>query len=266
MERRGIALSRMRCHHLLGTNQYREDAVAAVDATKAATKLRTPETDFSLCHGTSGRCEVLLYAGDVLRDTEAAAIAEDCAQEAMARHGGGSIPWICGTAGGASDPSLMVGEAGIGYFFLRLARPATFSVLATAELANTSHSRLGEARSSSTVDGRAALRVEYLNDHFARVLRVLARFAEGDDTTPQDEPARCSFIAPVATSELAHAFNTLSLTALQSSRLRAAACFSRTHSARRGRAMRLVSIARIDAMSGSRVCKLLRPARLHGPM
>ena len=43
--------------------------------------------------------------------------------ESFARH---DLPWPCGVPGGGETPNLMLGLAGIGYFYLRLYDPGRF--------------------------------------------------------------------------------------------------------------------------------------------
>jgi len=54
-------------------------------------------------------------------------VAADIARFGIERYGDGARPWPCGAAG--PTPALMVGLAGTGYFYLRLANPALPSVL-----------------------------------------------------------------------------------------------------------------------------------------
>ncbi|HYP18471.1 MAG TPA: lanthionine synthetase LanC family protein, partial [Chloroflexia bacterium] len=41
----------------------------------------------------------------------------------MVQYGQQRMPWPCGVMGGGENPSLMLGLAGIGYFYLRLYDP-----------------------------------------------------------------------------------------------------------------------------------------------
>ena len=51
-------------------------------------------------------------------------VAESVAQEGFDRFEKRRIPWPCGLPDANETPDLMLGLAGIGYFYLRLAAPA----------------------------------------------------------------------------------------------------------------------------------------------
>jgi lantibiotic biosynthesis protein len=125
----GIALTRLRALEL-GFDGYRESAEAAVRTTRSALADRGAwvDTDFSLCHGRAGLAEVLSYAARVLVEPGAKQLAWEAAAAGAARFADRPDEWPCGVLRGG-NPSLMIGLAGIGYFFLGLADPALPSVL-----------------------------------------------------------------------------------------------------------------------------------------
>jgi hypothetical protein len=122
----GIALSRLRACEILNDVKYRAEAVAALATTRRAvnSQLQFANADFCLCHGLAGNAEVLLYGHKVL-----GAAAEGAFKSALAVADAGierylerENEWPCGVGGG-ENPSLMVGIAGIGHFYLRLGAP-----------------------------------------------------------------------------------------------------------------------------------------------
>jgi lantibiotic modifying enzyme len=117
----GIGLSRLRAVEL-GFDQYRPEAEAALRATRAAVADRDGwiDGDWSLCHGRAGLMEVLRYA----REEPLWAAAEDAAE----RFGERLEDWPCGVRRG-SNPSLMLGLAGIGWCYLGLADPTLPPIL-----------------------------------------------------------------------------------------------------------------------------------------
>jgi lantibiotic modifying enzyme len=125
----GIGLTRLRAVEL-GFDGYREDAEAAMRTTRSSLADRDSwvDGDFSLCHGHSGLGEVLRYASRVLGQPETAELVWEAAAAGAARFADEPASWPCGVRRG-SNPSLMIGLAGIGYFFLGLADPALPSVL-----------------------------------------------------------------------------------------------------------------------------------------
>jgi lantibiotic modifying enzyme len=88
----------------------------------------TDHQDYTLCHGWLGVAEFLLYAGRILSDESATVLAHRIAATGIEHHGADPSSWRCGLWYG-SNPSLMLGWAGIGYFYLRLADPSIPSVV-----------------------------------------------------------------------------------------------------------------------------------------
>jgi len=140
----GIGLSRLRAWQLLGDPLYRDEVLAAC-ANTAGTMTGHVLSNYSLCHGRGGNAETLMAAAQVLGDASLRQPALESAYAGIERHeGADGPPWPCGTLGGVSDPGLLLGEAGIGHFLLRLAHPRVPSVL-FLEAPDASASRGGTA-------------------------------------------------------------------------------------------------------------------------
>jgi lantibiotic modifying enzyme len=123
----GIGLSRLRAYEILGSDTARHEAEAAVRSTMRVLTHPAfgPQSDYALCHGRAGNAELLIHAAEALGDETARAAAETVGHqgiEAFCRH---DLPWPCGVPGGGETPSLMLGLAGIGYFYLRLYDPVS---------------------------------------------------------------------------------------------------------------------------------------------
>ncbi len=125
----GIGLTRLRAVEL-GFDTCRADAEAAMRTTRSALadRDRWVDGDFSLCHGRAGLGEILRYASQVLGHADIGELVWAAAAAGAARFAGAPADWPCGVRRG-SNPSLMIGLAGIGYFYLGLADPALPSVL-----------------------------------------------------------------------------------------------------------------------------------------
>jgi lantibiotic modifying enzyme len=126
----GIALSRLRAWRLTGNPQAREEAETALRTTKRT--LQAPaafESGFSLCHGCAGNADVLLEADRLLTAPDLRKLAEQVGQVGIEQFELPRLPWPCGLPGAGESANLMLGTAGIGYFYLRLADPAVPSVL-----------------------------------------------------------------------------------------------------------------------------------------
>jgi lantibiotic modifying enzyme len=128
----GIALSRLRAYEILKDERCKGEALTALQTTRAMieARLHTETMNFSLCHGLAGNAEVLLIGNQVL-DHEFSCgfqVASEVARAGIKRYAAPNHPWPCG-AGGGTTPSLMLGLAGIGYFYLRLHDSAIPSIL-----------------------------------------------------------------------------------------------------------------------------------------
>jgi lantibiotic modifying enzyme len=120
----GIGLCRLRAHELLGAPAYLRDVLSATtQARRAIAESCDRFDDLSLCHGVFGRCELLLLAARLLGDDTDVALVKDIADRAIAlSEEDTDAAWPCGIGSGEA-PGLMLGLAGIGYFFLRLDNP-----------------------------------------------------------------------------------------------------------------------------------------------
>lgn len=130
----GIALARLRAWELTKRPEYREQAEAALHATASTLQTATPGMEsWCLCHGTAGNADVLLTAARCLDDASWEERIAPAAARGVATYENAGVPWPPGVTGGADNPSLMLGSAGTGWFFLRLAAAdAVASVLAPA--------------------------------------------------------------------------------------------------------------------------------------
>jgi lantibiotic modifying enzyme len=126
----GIGLSRLRAMEIDGAKHYQRDALAAVRSSRRVLKEldQRGDTDFSPCHGLGGIVEYLLSAARVLRRPRIGREAINLVLARATQYAGRPGSWPCGVSSG-SNPSLMIGFAGIGYLFLRLADPSVPSVL-----------------------------------------------------------------------------------------------------------------------------------------
>lgn len=114
----GIGLSRLRVAEILPEDPLYEQECAI--AWKALEDARFPH--WCLCHGVAGNADILLTAGR--REW-----AMEQAQMGMERFEWTGVPWPCDSTPAGETPGLMTGVAGIGYFYLRVAREDTPPVL-----------------------------------------------------------------------------------------------------------------------------------------
>ncbi|HSU13182.1 lanthionine synthetase LanC family protein [Longimicrobium sp.] len=172
----GIGLSRLRAWQTLGEQQYLDDAKAALQSTLDS--LADARMNYSLCHGRGGNAETLMVAAEILGDEQYLQRPREAAMEGWEAYESQGKPWPCGTMQGVSDPGLLLGDSGIAYFLLRLARPETPSVLLVTPPAETRAADDGGA-------GYAALRDETLKEHFGRTLALFELLGESDPIAPR---------------------------------------------------------------------------------
>jgi type 2 lantibiotic biosynthesis protein LanM len=114
----GIALCRLRAWQILGDPELLAEARTALATVHQDS---TSLTNFSLCHGRAGNADVLIHASQVLGEESWLRSAEATARESFERFEQRRVPWPCGLPDSNETPDLMLGLAGIGYFYLRLA-------------------------------------------------------------------------------------------------------------------------------------------------
>ena len=131
------------CHGAAGILQSRLAAAAASASLDVATDidvglaaaiaetqraLAAPDGDWTLCHGLLGLADALLDAVRAGRSEAAAGLAA-CVSRAIESFHAAERPWPSGLLTREEISGLMMGNAGIGWFFLRLADPTLESVL-----------------------------------------------------------------------------------------------------------------------------------------
>jgi lantibiotic modifying enzyme len=128
----GIGLSRLRAYELLSDTTCEAEAIAAVMTTSRGitSAQASGHGNYSLCHGLAGNAEVLLHATRILgaRVGGARDLALEVARAGIDSYAAPHRAWPCGTHEGET-PSLFLGLAGIGMFYLRLCDPTSPSVL-----------------------------------------------------------------------------------------------------------------------------------------
>lgn len=181
----GIAPTRLRAWQLLGTPVYRAEAEAGLATTAASLRSGAGVPgSYSLCHGVSGNADPLLEAARVLARPELRERARDAALGAAERiDGAGAAP-----SAGEVDSALLVGEAGLGYFLLRVADADTPSVL----FITTAHA--APAADAASLHPARELHRESIAAYFGTTMALLDRLPEGAGVLsfPLDDPSRAT--------------------------------------------------------------------------
>jgi lantibiotic modifying enzyme len=117
----GIGFARLRAWQIFGDPELLEEAMRALATANSA--MGSPD-NYSLCHGEAGNADFLIHASQVLNDDTWLPPARAAADRGIERYENRRVLWPCGSAGPNETPGLMLGLAGIGHFYLRLADPA----------------------------------------------------------------------------------------------------------------------------------------------
>jgi Lantibiotic modifying enzyme len=125
----GIALARIRAQELGADEELRVEAETALNTTAEfiLAGIASGQFNYSLCHGLCGNAEVL-REGENFLQADNKGLASTVADQGARAFSSNIEAWPCGVQGG-STPGLFLGLAGIGHFYLRLARPEIPSVL-----------------------------------------------------------------------------------------------------------------------------------------
>lgn len=174
----GIGLVRLRALQLLDKPHYLDEAKAALAKTKATDIVSNYQgRSFTLCHGCGGAAELFLEADKRLDEPEYASAAETIASQALKLRADDKA-YLSGLpeAGTQEDASLFLGNAGIGYLFLRLLDPLRTPSLLLPSLRNDDENR-ADLNPLSSAYSLATVRASVINKSFRRTLCIAARLA-----------------------------------------------------------------------------------------
>lgn len=127
----GIGLSRLRAFEILRKEVYAHETRFAIEQTEISDITAFDEKEdsrrfksFTLCHGGGGNAEIFLEAYNVFQDEAYLLLAEKVALQALeVKKNGRAYRSGFGLAGFREDTSLFMGNAGIGYFYLKFLEP-----------------------------------------------------------------------------------------------------------------------------------------------
>ena len=167
----GIGLSRLRAYEITGDEIYKIEANKCIKNTLDTMSMRG---NYSLCHGIFGNLELIHNAGILLENGSYQTITNEIVSAANDEYENNNAIWPCGTVGGANDPSLMLGEAGIGYTFLRIHDHNIDSIICP-----TNNSKMKDERFE--LKNYADLQEKHLEKYFKRTIKLLGdvKFSEG---------------------------------------------------------------------------------------
>jgi lantibiotic modifying enzyme len=119
----GIGLARLRAWELTGDPNYKKAVEAALRITcRSVAGSVTGTHNYSLCHGLAGDAELFINAA-AMGASDYGAVVQTIAQHGQAHYDRPQCQWPSGTEDRQEAPGLMLGMAGTGYFYLRVADP-----------------------------------------------------------------------------------------------------------------------------------------------
>lgn len=117
----GMALGRLRAYELTQDPEMKVQAQAAIRSTMRGLAASIPgQESYCLCHGIGGNAEALVLGSSILGDANSLRKANEAGLRGIELYQRAGLNWPCGVNGGGVNPSLLLGLAGIGYFYLRL--------------------------------------------------------------------------------------------------------------------------------------------------
>ncbi|MDJ0944430.1 MAG: lanthionine synthetase LanC family protein [Kiloniellales bacterium] len=127
----GIALARLRAYARFCDERHRDEALTALDTTACAVEagLSSQNHNYSLCHGMAGNADILLCGHRILDEDrpDDIGLVHRVAGLGIQLYSRAGNVWPCGIP--EETPGLMLGLAGIGYFYLRVADSSVPSTL-----------------------------------------------------------------------------------------------------------------------------------------
>ncbi|MGD1836998.1 MAG: lanthionine synthetase LanC family protein [Nitrososphaeraceae archaeon] len=125
----GISISRILAYKITRESRYKNEAITALKRTCGQVKkmLNSGLENYSLCHGLGGNCDLILYGKESLGrefdvNIDKLNIVYQVGIMGIEKYSKKDSSWPCGIQNGET-PSLMIGLAGIGYFYLRISDP-----------------------------------------------------------------------------------------------------------------------------------------------
>jgi lantibiotic modifying enzyme len=117
----GIALGRLRAFQLTQDPEMKAQAETAIRSTMRGLAASIPgQESYCLCHGIGGNTEALVLGSGILGDANLLRQANQAGLRGIELYQRAGLNWPCGVNGGGVNPSLLLGLAGIGHFYLRL--------------------------------------------------------------------------------------------------------------------------------------------------
>ncbi|NIP28753.1 MAG: hypothetical protein GWN55_09745 [Phycisphaerae bacterium] len=173
----GIGLSRLRALALLQKPTYKDDVENAIAKTITTDiSIKYPAQTYTLCHGAGGNAELFLEAYRLFGDKKYLSLAESVAVDALNfKQEKGTYLSGYRSEALAEDRSLFMGNAGIGYFYLKLREPVKVPSILAPQVNSSFTQNEAITNYAYIVLSKAELYKTVLKQDFKRTLFVLER-------------------------------------------------------------------------------------------
>jgi hypothetical protein len=181
----GIGLSRLRAIELLRKPAYKDDVENAIAKTITTDiSIKYPTQTYTLCHGAGGNAELFLEAYRLLGDKKYLSLAESVAVDALNfKQEKGTYLSGYKSETLTEDRSLFLGNAGIGYFYLKLREPGKVPSILAPQVNSSLTQNEAITNYAYIVLSEAEIYKTALKQDFKRTLFVLERLF------PEETPA-----------------------------------------------------------------------------
>lgn len=174
----GIGLARLRAFALTGETKWREDAECAIRKTYETDVLSGYASSFTLCHGKGGNADVFLEGFLSLKEQKYYDMAFTIAEKIIEAKEQNNI-YMSGLmyVENKEDYSMYMGNAGIGYFLLRVLNPEKIDSILIPKIDQNNDLSIDEKYFNINIS-LADLKRKLFNRLFPRTIKVLEKTGE----------------------------------------------------------------------------------------
>jgi hypothetical protein len=169
----GIGLSRLRAYELLKKNIYRKEIEICVNKVMISKSFRK-DPSFNICHGLGGNLDLLIDVVKSLKDKRIRRFLDITAGEMLKFHSINNIylSGIYTIVGDIEDYSMFIGNAGIGYFYLRLIEPDKIESILAPKLLKKSKTKIKGRKYSNINISIRSIKEKILKIGYKRTLQL----------------------------------------------------------------------------------------------
>ena len=168
----GVGLTRLRAYEVTKNSKYLKEVELAIAKTIETDVKNKISQSFTLCHGRGGNADLFLESFRVLGKTRYWEYAQKIVLDALDekdRNG-----FYCSGTISRRDTSMFVGEAGVGYFFLRTLDPLNVPSILSPKI-DKKIEKLNITDQSFLNSSLSDICIRSIEKRYARTIKVLSR-------------------------------------------------------------------------------------------